>query len=51
MEAVFPLTGAHFPANLSCQKVETSFLSAGNSIALFRVFSMLAETIIEIKGK
>ena len=40
VEAVFPSTGTYFSANFSFRPVEISFLSAGNSIVLFRVFSV-----------
>ena len=35
---VFPSTGTHFSANFSFWPVEISFLPAGNSDVLFRVF-------------
>ena len=47
MEAVFPLTRTYFLVNRSFRLVEASFLSAGNAIALLRVFS----AIVEIRRK
>ena len=39
LETVHFSTGTYFSANPSFRLVETSFLSTGNSIVLFQVFS------------
>ena len=48
VEAVFPSTGTYFSANFSFRQVEISFLSAENSIVLFRVFFCWRKLLLKL---
>ena len=50
MEAAYSSTGTYFSANSSFWLMETSFLSSGNSIVLFRVFFCWLKLLLKLEG-